>query len=415
MKTWGSRILSLLAALALCFSIDLLFGSIGHEYLSRLVFLAALYVTLAVSLNIINGICGQFSLGHAAFYHIGAYTGGYLTVTFYQRMSMDMLPWLLLLLPVGALLAGVVGFIVGLPSLKLKGDYLAIVTLGFGEIIRIVTINIDEIGGSYGIVGIPQVEPIWLVCFLAVICIAVSRNLLKSAHGLSFQAVREDEIAAAAMGINVTKIKVTAFVIGSAFAGAAGVMFAHFEGFISPDYFKMEVSFIILTMVVLGGTGSITGSTLAAIALFGIPEMLRGIKDPVTQLPLVVTGAAIVSSILAVMLVVAAMKKIETSYHGVLIRKIGLYLGAVAAGFVIQMILGYFLGKIGALVELEYEVSRLRMIIFAGTLIIVMLLRPQGILAHHELSWNWIKKISQQSWAYLKKLIDKITKKGATV
>ena len=255
MKVWGGRIMSLLAALALCFGIDLLFGSIGHNYLSRLAFLAAIYVTLAVSLNIINGICGQFSLGHAAFYHIGAYTGGFLTVTFYQRFGMDIMPWLLIMLPVGAVLAGLVGFIVGLPSLKLKGDYLAIVTLGFGEIIRIITINISEIGGSYGIVGIPVVKPIWLAWFVAIVCIAVSRNLVKSAHGLSFLAVREDEIAAAAMGVNVTKTKVTAFVIGSAFAGAAGILFAQFEGYINPDHFKMEVSFIILTMVVLGGTG----------------------------------------------------------------------------------------------------------------------------------------------------------------
>ena len=390
MKVWGRRILSLLAALALCFAIDFLFGSIGHNYLSRLAFLAGLYVTLAVSLNIINGICGQFSLGHAAFYHIGAYTGGFLTVTFYQRFGMDMLPWLLILLPVGALLAGLVGFIVGLPSLKLKGDYLAIVTLGFGEIIRIITINIAEIGGSYGIVGIPVVQPIWLAWFIAIVCIAVSRNLVKSAHGLSFLAVREDEIAAAAMGVNVTKTKVTAFVIGSAFAGAAGVLFAHFEGYINPDYFRMEVSFIILTMVVLGGTGSITGAALAAVVLFIIPEYLRDMKD-VNDIPFQVSGAALVGSILAVMLVVYAFKRIETRYHGTALKKAGLYVSALVGGFLAQVMLSAGFGQIPAMLDLSYEVSRLRMVIFAATLIIVMLLRPQGVLAHHELSWDWIK------------------------
>ena len=390
MKAWGTRVLSLIAALAFCFALDWTFGTIGHDYLSRLAFLAGLYVTLSVSLNIINGICGQFSIGHAAFYHIGAYGTGYLTVHYFQEYGMDSLPWLLILIPIGAVLAGIVGFIVGLPSLKLKGDYLAIVTLGFGEIIRIVTINIEEIGGAYGMVGITKVKPMWLVWFLAIACIAVSRNLVKSAHGLSFLAVREDEVAAAAMGVNVTKTKVTAFVIGSAFAGAAGVLFAHHEGFITPDNFKMEISFIILTMVVLGGTGSITGAALAAIMLFGIPEYLRGMKDA-NDVPLQVSGAALVGSILAVMLVVYALKRIESRYHGTVLRKVGLYLSALVGGFLAQMLLSAGFGQVPALVDTNYEVSRLRMVIFAGTLIIVMLLRPQGVLAHHELSWDWIK------------------------
>ena len=393
MKAWGSRLLSLVAALALCFGIDALFGSLGQDYLSRMAFLAGLYVTLAVSLNIINGICGQFSIGHAAFYHIGAYLTGFVTVKFAATQDTGSLAWLLLLVPVGAIAAGFVGFIVGLPSLKLRGDYLAIVTLGFGEIIRIVTINIKEIGGSYGLQGITKSQPLWLVWLLAVVCIAVSRNLLKSAHGLSFLAVREDEVAASAMGVNITRTKVTAFIIGSMFAGAAGVLFAHHEGFITPDNFKMEISFIILTMVVLGGTGSITGSTIAAVALFGIPEYLRGLKDPSTGGPLMVTAAGFIGAMIVVGIVVAAIKRIERTYHGSLARKAGLYLAAVAAGFVLNWVFGLAFSQIPQLAEKTFEVSQLRMVIFAGTLIIIMLLRPQGVLAHHEFSWNWVKRV----------------------
>lgn len=392
MKAFGSRIVSLVAALAVCFGIDALVGMQHQEYLSRMAFLAGLFVILSVSLNIINGICGQFSIGHAAFYHIGAYLTGFLSVKLFANTGLPLFTWLLILIPVGALAAGLVGFIVGLPSLKLKGDYLAIVTLGFGEIIRIATNNIQAIGGSYGMVDIPKVKPIWLVWFLAVCAIALSRNLLKTAHGLAFLAVREDEVAASAMGVNVTRTKVTAFIIGSMFAGAAGVLFAHHEGFISPDNFKMEISFIILTMVVLGGTGSITGSTLAAVALFGIPEYLRDMKDAAGN-PYLVTAAALIATMLATMLVVAAIKRIGDKYHGTTAQKAGVIAIAVVGGVVVQLILRLILAQIPALRELSWEVARLRMVIFAGTLIIVMLLRPQGILAHHEFSWNWVKKV----------------------
>ncbi len=389
MKAWGSRILSLAVALGFCFGLDAVFGGIGQEYATRLAFLAGLYVILAVSLNIINGICGQFSIGHAAFYQIGAFVAGYASLTFLETSSIKPLYWILMMIPIGAVAAGIVGFIVGLPSLKLKGDYLAIVTLGFGEIIRIIAINVKEVGGSYGMPGIVPIKPLWLVWLIAVIAIAVSRNLLKSAHGLSFLAVREDEVAASAMGVNVTKIKVTAFVIGSMFAGAAGVLLAHHEGITNVDYFKMEISFIILTMVVLGGTGSITGSALAAVFLFAIPELLREIKDAKDQ-PLFVTGAALVASMIAVVVVVAIIKRIVLRYHGSVWRKVGLYVGAIAAGFVVQYALSLGLRQVPALAKMNFEIAQLRMVIFAGTLIIVMLLRPQGILAHHEFSWKWL-------------------------
>jgi branched-chain amino acid transport system permease protein len=193
------------------------------------------------------------------------------------------------------------------------------------------------------------------------------------------------------MGVNVTRTKVTAFVLGSMFAGAAGVMLAHFEGITSVDFFKMEVSFIILTMVVLGGTGSITGSTLAAVCLFAIPEYLRDVKDG-SGVPLSVSGPGLVGAMLAIILVVAAVRRIRDSYHGKVLGRIGLVLGAIACGFVLQFLFEVVLRQVPALVALKYDVSQLRMVIFAGTLIIVMLLKPQGILGHHEFSWDWLKK-----------------------
>lgn len=383
-----TRVVSALAVGAFLVGLEAIFGVIDDEYYSRLAAFAGIYVTLAVSLNIINGLCGQFSIGHAAFWHIGAYTTGYISVVWFSKANVPPLLWIILLIPVGMAAAAVAGLIVGLPSLKLKGDYLAIVTLGFGEIIRIVTTNIEAVGASYGLEGIEKYKSIWLVWLLAIVCIAVSRNLVKTAHGLQFLAVREDEVAASAMGVNVTRTKVIAFLIGSAFAGAAGVLFAHHEGFISPDHFKMEFSFIILTMVVLGGTGSITGATLAAIALYTIPEALRDFQDEFGA-PLKVTAAAVIASILAVGLVIFAFRKIGDRYHGVLGRKIGLYFGAVAAGFIVQFLLSLAFKQFQGLVELNYDVAQLRMVIFAATLISVMLLRPQGILAHHEFSWDW--------------------------
>jgi len=179
------------------------------------------------------------------------------------------------------------GLVVGLPSLRLRGDYLAIVTLGFGEVIRIVILNIDELGGARGLSGIPNVLqsggikhlPFFWTYLIVILVILVSRNLLSSVRGLTFLAVREDEIAADAMGVNTTKVKVTAFVIGAIFAGMAGAIFAPLNLVITPDTFNMDTSIIITTMVVLGGTGSITGSVLAAAFLTAMPEVLRGMQE----------------------------------------------------------------------------------------------------------------------------------------
>jgi branched-chain amino acid transport system permease protein len=382
MKFWGVRLASILIAIGFCFLLDSVVRA--DEVLTRLTALAGLYVTLAVSLNLINGITGQFSIGHAAFYQVGAYTAGFLSVRFFQQGSLPGPVWMLLMMAAAAMGAGLAGLVVGLPSLRLRGDYLAIVTLGFGEIIRILVQNTEALGGAYGMNVQPRFDYIWLIWLLAITCVAVCRNLLKTAHGLPFLAVREDEIASSAMGVNVTRIKVSAFVMGSMFAGAAGALLAHWEGFISPSMFMMDMSFIILTMVVLGGTGSITGSVIAAVLLFYLPERLRDMGT--------VTGAAFVAAFLAAIVAVALIKRIQDHYHGALPKKWGFYFGAIGVGVLLQIGLAFLLRNTG-LAAMQFEAAKLRMVIFAGTLIVLMLIRPQGVLAHHEFSWAFVRKL----------------------
>lgn len=395
MKFWGVRGVSILAGLAFAFGLETMVSA-GLPNIYRLVVLAGLFITLAVSLNLINGITGQFSIGHAAFYMVGAYSAGFVSNQFYAQQSLGPQLWLVVMMVFGAFMAGISGFVVGLPSLRLRGDYLAIVTLGFGEILRIVVQNIAPLGGAYGMNVKPFGSPpkaIWIVWILAMVCIAVCRNLLRTAHGLPFLAVREDEVASSAMGVNVPKTKVTSFVIGSAFAGAAGALFALYDTFISPDTFKMDVSFIILTMVVLGGTGSITGSVLAAVALFAIPEWLRTLQDPVTKVAIQIPGPSLVATMLAVIVAVALVKLIQDRFYGDKGKKLGLYVGAVGAGVAVQFLLAALLKGVPQLAKLSFEAAALRMVIFSATLIILMLLRPQGILAHHEFSWDWVSKL----------------------
>ncbi|HVT13060.1 MAG TPA: branched-chain amino acid ABC transporter permease [Fimbriimonadaceae bacterium] len=386
-----ARAFSLVAGVSLCFLVDLLAHQQG-DYGQRLIVLAGLYVTLSVSLNLINGITGQFSIGHAAFYQIGAYLAGFVTVTYFRGIGIPPLVWLALMAVVGAIGAGVAGFIVGLPSLRLKGDYLAIVTLGFGEIIRIEVQNTAALGGSYGMNVLPKIQPIWMVWLLAVVCIAVCRNLVKTAHGLPFLAVREDEVASAAMGVNVTRVKVAAFIIGSMFAGAAGALLAHYEGFITINFFTMDISFIILTMVVLGGTGSITGSAVAAAFLFYLPEQLRNMKNP-DGTNLTVTAASIVAALLAVAIATGLVRRVIDRSSSSKWRKLGQYAGAIGIAGIAKFIIQLLLEKVPNLHNMTIEAGQLRMPIFAVTLIVLMLLRPQGIFGHHEFSWTWLQKL----------------------
>lgn len=385
-----TRLLSLVAGVSVCMLIDLLAHQ-QTEYSQRLIVLAGLYITLAVSLNLINGITGQFSIGHAAFYQVGAYLTGFVTVSYFKGASIPPVVWLVLMLIVGAAGAGIAGFVVGLPSLRLKGDYLAIVTMGFGEIIRIEVQNTKALGGAYGMNVAPKIQPIWMVWMLAILCIAVCRNLIRTAHGLPFLAVREDEIASAAMGVNVTRVKVTAFVIGSMFAGAAGALLTHYEGFITGAYFSMDISFIILTMVVLGGTGSITGSAVAAAFLSYLPEQLRSLKNG-DGTALTVTAASIAAALLAVVFAVAIIKRVMGMPQSKGVKAL-IYAGTIVGALLAKLAFQFVLSKIPALTATPIEAGQLRMVIFAVTLVVLMLLRPQGIFGHHEFSWSWVKKI----------------------
>lgn len=233
--------------------------------------LIVINIILAVSLNLINGITGQFSIGHAGFMSVGAYIGAVMTV----KLGFGLLPAIM----AAFVAAGLMGVLIGIPTLRLKGDYLAIATLGFGEIVRVVLLNIDYVGGAAGIIGIPQLAS-WPWMFGAmVVTVVVIQNFINSSHGRACIAVRENELAAELMGVNTTKYKVIAFAIGAGFAGLAGSLYAHYFYLIQPTNFNFLKSFDILVIVVLGGLGSTTGSILAAIFLTVISALLQSFTE----------------------------------------------------------------------------------------------------------------------------------------
>lgn len=223
------------------------------------IFLICINIIMAVSLNLINGYTGQFSLGHAGFMAVGAYVGVVCTVNFHVPFSLALI--------LGGLAAGVLGCLIGLPTLRLKGDYLAIATLGLGEIIRIVIMNIEYVGGAAGFKGIPHNTTFPWVFLVMLFTLFFIKNFVNSKYGRSCIAVRENEIAAEAMGVNTTKYKVMAFTIGAIFAGIGGGLFAHCFYIINPSSFTFMASFNYLIMVVLGGLGSITGSIAGAFVV----------------------------------------------------------------------------------------------------------------------------------------------------
>ena len=223
-------------------------------------------IIMAASLNLINGYTGQFSLGHAGFMAIGAYVSVVLTANLH-------VPFLMALLAGGAA-AGALGCLIGLPTLRLSGDYLAIATLGLSEIIRIVLMNIQYVGGAAGFSGIPHLTTFPWVFFSMLATLFVIKNFVNSTHGRACIAIRENEIAAEAMGVNTTKYKVMAFTIGAAFAGVAGGLFAHIFYIITPLSFTFMQSFSYLIMVVLGGLGSITGAIAGAFVVTFISAIL---------------------------------------------------------------------------------------------------------------------------------------------
>lgn len=320
MPTFIKRILGIVVAVVLLLaanammSRDGLFGFGIPYYYVEILSLTGISIILAVSLNLITGFTGQFSIGHAGFMAVGAYSSVFLTVYYSQSLEQALTAIIgpaaaqaivfLVVIIFGALMAAAAGMLVGIPSLRLRGDYLAIVTLGFAEIIRIIILNIDRVGGATGFRG--AVAPwegrpiiplyanfVWIGGF-ALITIVVVYNIVRSDIGRALISIREDELAAEAMGINTTRYKVLAFVISSAFAGIAGALFGNFRQFLHTNDFQFIRSIEIIIMIVLGGMGSITGSVLGAIVITVLPELLRLLPGDLYSYRLVIYSALLI-------------------------------------------------------------------------------------------------------------------------
>jgi len=278
------------------------------SYAEKILFDIGINIVLAVSLNMVNGLCGQFSIGHAGFMAVGAYAS--IVVTYYggyalwgevgKHAGLGGLGIYLVSIVVGGLMAAVAGWLVGLPSLRLRGDYLAIVTLGFGEIIRVLLqatpgvlypsemaevpglLRPLHLGGALGFSHGQSYNSIAWTYAMVALTVLVAYRLRESTHGRAFLAVRENEIAAEAMGVNTTRYKVIAFVLAAFFAGVAGALFAHQLGAGTasrPEEFNFMKSFEVVIMVVLGGMGSVSGAAVAAVALTLLTELLRSVQD----------------------------------------------------------------------------------------------------------------------------------------
>jgi branched-chain amino acid transport system permease protein len=299
-----------------------------NPYYARIINLIGINITLAVSLNLINGLAGQFSIGHAGFMAVGGYAATYLTVYHGRQIAalagstladgLGAAVVMVMSLSTGAFAAAAAGLVVGIPSLRLKGDYLAIVTLGFGEIIRVLILNIPAVGGATGFTDAIPITSFFWIFAMAAVTIAVVHNIAVSTFGHALAAIRGDEIAAEAMGINTTRYKVLAFVISAALAGVAGGLSGQlFANPLNPQNLNFVKSIEVIVMIVLGGIGSITGAVIGATTLTILPEALR---------------------------------------------------------------------------TLDQQFPGLRMVIYALLLILLMIYRPQGLLGRRELSWRWLRR-----------------------
>lgn len=246
-----------------------------NRYYSGIITMIGINIILAVSLNLATGFLGELVLGHAGFMSVGAYCAALITM----NLGIDQTIAFPIALLCGGLLAAVIGFLIGIPALRLKGDYLAIITLGFGEIIRVIITNLGITGGAKGLSGIPLLTDFTWVFVMAVLTVFICFTLIRSKNGRQIITIREDEIASEASGVNTTYIKMFAFVVSAFFAGIAGGLYAHQIGILAADKFDFNYSIEILIMVVLGGMGSVTGSIIAAVVLTILPEALRNFAD----------------------------------------------------------------------------------------------------------------------------------------
>ena len=335
MKNTKNLAILVIGGLALL-ALPLILQGFGNAWV-RIADMALLFVLLALGLNIVVGYAGLLDLGYVAFFAIGAYMYGLLSsphlleafpalaASFPDGLHLPL--WMVI--PLGAGLAGLLGVLLGAPTLRLRGDYLAIVTLGFGEIIRVFMNNLDHpVNITNGPKGINQIDSLhfwgldlgkkltvgnfevasvslyyYLFLSLVVVSVIISHRLELSRVGRAWMAIREDEIAAKAMGINTRNMKLLAFGMGATFGGVSGTMFASFQGFISPESFTLMESVMIVAMVVLGGVGHLPGVILGAVLLSALPEVLRYVAGPLQSL----TGGRLDASILRQLLIALAM------------------------------------------------------------------------------------------------------------
>lgn len=277
--------LALLATLAIAFGVSHFSDRLDPYFLDVLTGIG-INIILAVSLNLVNGYTGQFSLGHAGFMSIGAYLSAAVTLFLAPKLlgadggtPLQQNAFFFVALVGGGIAAALTGLLVGIPSLRLKGDYLALVTLGFGEIIRVVFQNVEVLGGALGLNGIPPyTTPFWVLA-VAAVTIFVVTCLVRSTYGRGFIATHDDEIASEAVGLNTTHYKIVAFVVSAFFAGMAGGLYGHFKMTITPTGFDFTKSIEIVVMVILGGMGNTLGVILAAILLTLLPELLRSVAE----------------------------------------------------------------------------------------------------------------------------------------
>lgn len=428
-----------------------------NPYLVQILVYIGINIILASSLNLINGFTGQFSLGHAGFMAIGAYVSA--AMSYYlggfpqtesaghgmaSRLQSAGVPlpaasaaFFLAALLAGGIAAALAGVLVGLPTLRLRGDYLAIATLGFGEIVRVVISQIEKVGAARGFSGIPKLTSLFWVGLWVAVTLVVLRNLLSSTHGRAFASIREDEVAAEAMGVDTTRYKVVAFAMGAFFAGVAGGLFGHYLMYLHPNSFTFIKSIEIVVMVVLGGMGSIIGSVAAAAMLTLLPEILRTFLGSLTvaycfALALLAlrarnmgraaralrragVGAGGLTALLALALgraqgagvsVAPVILLAAIAAAGLIAAAFALEGGsrrawgvAASAGFVAAFCVTAGLphllpGQVlGAVAWVEGHVSQLRLVIYAGLLVGLMLTKPTGLLGGRELTWRAVRSL----------------------
>lgn len=272
---WEARkVIALSAIIYVVLKFVFFFGFVS-QYIEQITLYALIVILTSLGLNVIYGYTGQFSLGHAAFYGIGAYMSAYLTKVFGIESVFAYIP----ILFISGATAGLVGYLIGMPILRLRDDFLAIATLGFGTLVRVFLDNSDKfaevLGGSRGFVGIPRLTSFELAFFITVFLILITRNLIFSRYGLFWRCIKSDELASASIGINTFSMKLMAFTYGCFLAGIGGALYANLYTFLHPSNFDILKSIDFLIIVIVGGMGSITGTIYAGLIWVGIIEGLR--------------------------------------------------------------------------------------------------------------------------------------------